>query len=33
MFPKRNYLYFKFYLRDEFENVYIHEDLNSVDAI
>jgi hypothetical protein len=33
VFPKRNYLYFKVYLRDEFENPYIHEDLNTADAI
>jgi len=26
-------LYFKFYLKDEFENVYIHEDLSRVDDI
>ena len=26
-------LYFKFYLKDEFENVYIHEDLTRVDDI
>jgi hypothetical protein len=30
---KKSYLYFKIYLRDEFENPYIHEDLNNVDAI
>jgi hypothetical protein len=30
---KKSYLYFKIYLRDEFENAYIHEDLNNVDAI
>ena len=30
---RSNNLYFKFYLKDEFENVYIHEDLSRVDDI
>jgi hypothetical protein len=32
-FPRRNFIFMKFYLKDEFENVYIHEDLNTVDQI
>lgn len=32
-FPRRNYIQMKLYLKDEFENVYIHEDLNTVDQI
>ena len=30
---RSNNLYYKFYLKDEFENVYIHEDLTRVDGI
>jgi hypothetical protein len=30
---RSNNLYYKFYLKDEFENVYIHEDLTRVDDI
>ena len=33
VFPRRNYIQMKVYLKDEFENVYIHDDLNSVDLI
>lgn len=33
VFPRRNFIQMKLYLKDEFENVYIHEDLNTVDPI
>ena len=31
IFPRRNFIQMKLYLKDEFENIYIHEDLNTVD--
>ncbi len=30
---RNSYIYMKFYLKDEFENIYIHEDLNKIDDI
>ena len=33
VFPKIDYIYFKLYLKDEFSNVYIHEDLTTVETI
>jgi hypothetical protein len=30
---RRNYIQMKLFLKDEFDNVYIHEDLNTVDPI
>lgn len=33
VFPKMNYLYLKYYLADDFGNVYMHDDLPSVEAL
>jgi len=33
MFPRSNYIYMKVYLKDEYENVYMHEDLTMVETI
>lgn len=33
VFPKTQYIYFKVFLKDEEENVYIHEEVPSFEAI
>lgn len=30
---RNGFIYMKYYLKDEYENVYIHEDLNKIDDI
>jgi hypothetical protein len=32
MFPKKNFLYMKIALKDEFDNLYLHEDVSSIQS-